>query len=364
MLRDTAIEVIDLAAAGSGGTLVKGVWPGVRMSRRGVDADAGPTGVAWVDSNAWLARLTAARHPGAVWIDAPPEGNRPRTPQQYLITMADSAAAGARWLITLDEALAAGIVGRDPKSLAAWRQIGAASRFFAEHAGWAKWAPQAVVGVISDFAGANEFMGQELLNLLDRAGQHYRIVLKNRMTADALTGLRAVLYADQDPPSAALRRQILAFVESGGRLITAPVWGEPPGKLSGSATVPGYTERVLGKGRVNMAAAAPDDPYVIANDSVVLVSHRYDLVRCWNSGAFWSYYTLAPDRTRAAVQLLFYADRGPDAASVRVAGRWRKAAVSTIEEPAPAPVKLETQGDAVEVYLPQVSQYAALQLEG
>ena len=53
-----------------------------------------------------------------------------------------------------------------------------------------------------------------------------------------------------------------------------------------------------------------------------------------------------------------------DAASVRVTGRWRGASISTVDDPAPKPVKLEAQKGAVEVYLPQVSQYVALQLEG
>jgi hypothetical protein len=161
-----------------------------------------------------------------------------------------------------------------------------------------------------------------------------------------------------------LRKQILGFVEAGGLLITTPVWGAVPAGPAKNAVVPDYSERPLGKGRVAMAKEAPDDPYALANDSVVLVSHRYDIVRCFNSGAFSSYYTMAPGRGKAVVHLLFYADRGPDAASVRVTGRWRRAAISTIDEPAVRPVEMETLKDAVEVHLPQVSQYVALQLEG
>ena len=359
LLDGTAIEISDPAVA-----LTKGVWPGVRMSRDGANADAGPTGAAWIDSNGWLARLTAARHPRAVFIDAPPPANARLTAASYLIAMADAAAYGARWVISLDDAVAAGVADRKPDALATWKRIADAAGFFAGHREWADWTPEAVIGVVSDFAGPNEFLGQEVLNLLDRAGMHFRIVLKDRLPDERFAGLRAVLYADQDPPAALLRKQILAFVEAGGLLICAPSWGDAPGKPAAAAPVPAYSERLLGKGRVAIAAAAPEDPYVLANDAVVLVSHRHDIVRCWNSGAFASYYTVAPGRAKAVVHLLFYANRGPDAASVRVVGRWRTAKISTVEDPAPRPVKMETQKDAVEVYLPQVSQYVALQLEG
>jgi hypothetical protein len=359
LLSGTAIELADPAVA-----LTKGAWPGVRMARAGAAADAGPTGVAWVDSNGWLARLIAARHPGAVLIDAPPPANARLTAASYLIAMADAAAYGGRWVISLDDSLAAGVADHKPDALATWKRIAAAARFFADHREWADWTPEAVIGVVSDFAGKNEFLSQELLNLLDRAGMHFRIILKDRLPAEPFAGLRAVLYADQEPPAAALRKQILSFVEAGGMLVASPSWGAAPGKPAPGAPVPRFSESVLGKGRIAIAAAAPDDPYVLANDAVVMVSHRYDLVRCWNSGAFASYFTVAPGRAKAVVHLLFYADRGPDAASVRVVGRWRSAKISTVEEPAPRPVKLAIQKDAVEVYLPQVSQYVVLQLEG
>jgi hypothetical protein len=364
-LKGTAIEVVDPAAAGAGVTVAKGVWPGVRMSRGSGGADAGPTGVAWVDSNGWLARLTSVRNPGSsVWIDAAPDNAKPTWPFEYLIVMADAAAFGARWMISLDDSLAAKIAAREERAMAAWRSITAASRFFADRHPWVEWRPEALLGVLSDFTGDNDFLAGEALNLLDRAGAHNRILLKDRLPAAPFDRLRAVLYADQQPPSATLRRQVLNFVEGGGLLITTPVWGRIPGTPAKYAVLPGYAEKQFGKGRLAIAKEPPDDPYVLANDSMLLVSHRYDLVRCFNSGAFASHYTVAPGGAQAVVHLLFYAGRGPDAASVRVSGRWRSAAISTVDEPAPKPVKLAVMKDAVEVYLPQVSQYVALQLEG
>src|SRR5260370_36474427 len=52
------LTVTDPDSPPSGITVVKGQFPGVRMSRGGgADTEAGPTGVPWVDSNGWTIRL-------------------------------------------------------------------------------------------------------------------------------------------------------------------------------------------------------------------------------------------------------------------------------------------------------------------
>ena len=101
-----------------------------------------------------------------------------------------------------------------------------------------------------------------------------------------------------------------------------------------------------------------------AADAAVLVSHRYDLVRFWNGGAACSYYTMAPDRKhgpgapallrRPRTGLRHRAHRRP------VQGR---AGVHGGPNPKVDNVVMEAQGDAVEVHLPPVSQYVALELD-
>ena len=86
-------------------------------------------------------------------------------------------------------------------------------------------------------------------------------------------------------------------------------------------------------------------------------------MRFWNGGAVGAYLAIAPDRKRAVAHMMFYADRGPDHASVRVAGRYRKAMLWTPGKAEPSPVEMEIQKDAVELHLPQVAQYAAAELE-
>jgi hypothetical protein len=324
-----------------------------------------------VDSNGWAVRLAAELQPdAAIWIDAPPKPPR-LFPQSYQIAVADTAARGGRWLLTLDNDLAGAIAAQKPAALDTWGKIGRATSFFAAHADWANYLPEAVIGVISDFTGANDFLSRELLNLLDRTNEQYRIIVKAKASADRFRGLRALIYADADPPSAELRRQILDFVDAGGMLITGPKWGTPPGSPARSDDHPRYASRNLGKGKVAFAKAEFDEPYLLANDSVVLVSHRYDLLRFWNGGAVGSYFTMTPDRKRAAVQMLFYSERGGnlqrggqgDAISVRVAGRYRTARMWTLDQTSARAVEMVPQNAGVELHLPLVSGYVSVELE-
>lgn len=359
-----ALAMTEPENAPAGALIAKGAWPGVQMGRGGGGASAGPTGVPWVDSNGWVVRLNGALHPDkAVWVNAPPADRAFITADSYLIAIADSAAYGGRWIITLDSQLAAGLAARKSESLTTFRRVMAAAGFFAAHKSWPDYSPKAVAGVVSDFTGDNEFFSGELLNLMGRAGLHYRILQKDKITAASFESLRAVSYTDATPPSADLRKLILAFVQAGGLLIAAPKWGEVPGTPITGMERPGYSLRTFGKGRIALAADDPTDPFTWAADTTILVSHRYDLVRFWNGGAACSYYTVSPDRKQALVHLLFYAARGPDSATVRIAGRYKAARASTVDVPQLSDLMMQAQGDAVEVHLPQVSQYVALELD-
>ena len=357
------LQVAEISSPPAGVTIIPGEWPGVAMSHGGGGASAGPTGVPWVDTNSWKIRLEAARRPGAnIWVNAPPK----RTSffaSSYRTAIADAAAYGGRWVISLDEKLAAGLADGKADALGTWKEIAGSAGFFAARKEWPSYAPEAIVGVLSDFAGDNEFLCQELLNLIGRTNQQYAILLKDKLPATPFRGLRAVIYADAQPPAADLRKQILDFVSAGGLLIAGPKWGAAPGTAA-KEELPRYAARTLGKGRVAMAKADPDDPYVLANDSALLISHRYELLRFWNGGAVGSYLTVAPDGKRAVAHLLFYADRGPDHASVRIVGRYRKASLWTpADGGAPRAVETEIQKDAIELHLPAVAQYAAAELE-
>jgi hypothetical protein len=297
-------------------------------------------------------------HPDcAAWIDAAP--GRMVFPGSWLLAVADAAAYGGRWIITLDANLAGGLASGNANAQAVWKTIGQANAFFAAKKEWESYRPAGVSGVISDFTGDNEFFSNELLNLLSRAGQHTLVLRKEGLTASGMRGLKAVLYADEKSPSDPLRKEILEFVEAGGTLVTTPVWGPVTGSREEH---PRFIVAKAGKGRIARSVAPPDDPWQFSNDAVIVVSHRHDLVRFWNSGSAGSSYFVSPDGKRAVVNLLFYANRGPDSASVRVAGPFRKVKASMVDVPEIAGVTTELQKDALEVHLPQVSQFVSLEL--
>lgn len=371
--KERGLQLGDSAFCPSGVNVVPGVWPGVKLSRSGDrnTATSGPTGVPWVDSNGWQVRLTAAMQPGSeIWVDAkPPEPGL--TGDSYVKCVADTAAYGGRWIITLDGELAVDIAAHKDKALETWQRLTSAAQFFQGHAGWANCVPQAVAGIVSDFSCKNEFFSHELLNLLARTNEQYRVVPKTTVSPASFAALKAVIYVDQEPPSAGLREQILNFVRAGGTLITHSKWGTIPVTPAKGYPHPRFRVGALGKGSVAIATDELDDPFLLANDAVGLIGHRHDLVRFWNGGALGSYLAVTGDGQRALLQLLFYAMEmngaaslaRPEWASVRVAGRYRSAKLLTLDEPSAHPLRMQTEKDSVLLHLPPVANYAAIELE-
>ncbi|MGB7761854.1 MAG: hypothetical protein WBL61_18620 [Bryobacteraceae bacterium] len=358
--REQGLTVVDPATPPASVVIIKGEWPGVQ-THQGDAFVAGPTGNPWVDSNGWRVRLESIRHPGArVWVDARPKDLV--SPDSYPLVLADSAAYSGRWIISLEDRFAAEVAQGKADALASWKKIASAARFFDDRKTWSNYAPEAVVGIVSDFDGDNEYMGTELLNLVARTNQQYRVLLKDKLSPASFANLRAVIYADGTVPGPAVKNSIMAFVQAGGLLITHPKWGVAPGMRAANQDNDRYEWRTSGKGRIAFAKSAFDDPWVIAQESVLLISHRYDLLRFWNGGSVGSYFGMAPDRKRALVQILFYTGRGFDDAGVRVAGKYRSGRLWTLDGKV-ANLPMVPQKDAVELHLPGVVEYFAAELE-
>ncbi len=338
------------------------VWPQLKPPARG-DADAGPTGAPWIDSNTWVKRLAAARAPRrAIWLgfERPKDDATPAA-AAYTTAIADSAAAGARWMVILDDKRQEGVATGDPEALRTWDAIIAALRFFQTHRSWNAWPRSGPVGVMSDFAGNNEFMGQEFLNLAARRKLLYRVLSRSDGNP-SLEGLLAVLYLDREPPTAALQSRLLAFARSGGlvivpRAVAASFGGGRPI----SCPVAGYEWRPLGQGAIAAATLDRDDPYFLAADVHNLIRRRSDPFTLFNAASLWEHYSVAPDGRAAVLQLVGFASRPYGSVSVAMAHSWRSATLYVIGSVLPTHLQPALVEGRLELHLPPFSNYAALE---
>ena len=354
--RQAGFNVLSLQQLPSDVVVARGLWPGIRVSPAGGDhAAAGPTGEPWVDSNGWRIRVARVRRPGVeVLVDTKPNPSR-ISAEDYIVAFADAAAHGGRLIITLDDSLAAGMASKQAEAMERWKRIAAADAFFRRPT--AVQQDLAVIGVLSGFAGPKVGFTDEVLNNLARTKQQYRPVFAGRPSLDAL---KAVIYTDAEEPSGALRKQVLEFVGNGGMLITGSGWGSIP-KSEVVRTHFRYTVRGVGKGSIAVATGSFADPYLVANDAVVLVSHREDIVRFFNTGAITP--CLSAKTGGVVLQTVFYSLRPVEDASVWVKGSYKSARLRAFGQTADQTVKLVTRDPGVEIYLPAVSQYARIELE-
>lgn len=358
---DTAgFAAYESAKIPSGVLIAEGEWAGMRRMSRG--ADSGPTGLPWVDSNGWKIRLLAMQNPGrTVWVESKePEQNEIIRFERYLVGVADAASHGGRWVIKADANFRKAMASGDGVARKNWERLRRAVRFFEERSALSALPARAVTAIVSDFAGANEVFSQEILNLAAR--QHLPCIPLDKGKLTALPPeLKAVVYADDQAPSAQVRAVLGKFVEAGGLLMTTAAWGKPAGPALADTPTIRYAIHTVGKGRI----AAPQgeesgDPYLAAADAQVLLSHRNDVARLWNGGPMGLYPT--GDGRRCVVHLVNYMGRPPaDPVSLWVQGDFQSVTLHGFDFGESKKLPLIRRRNGVEVHLPPIAIYAAVE---
>ena len=314
-----------------------------------------------MDSNGWHIRLARQHEPGkTVWVEAEaPKPDEVLRVESYLVGIADAAAHGGKWILTLDPAFRRGVAEGKADALNDWQRVRAAVRFFAAHQAWAAVPARAVLGILSDFSGDNEFLAGEILNLAARQQIPYLILDKARFDRVPPV-LKAIVYPDAQPPSGPLRSQLAQFVQNGGLLIVGKAWGQPPGTPLPESPTVRYCIYPSGKGRIAFANEM-DDPFLVAADAQVLLSHRNDVVRAWNGGSMGLYAT--GDARRSVVHLINYTGRpGNEPVSLWVAGQFQSAVFYSLDSTDGKPLKIVPQRGGAELHLPPVAVYAAVEV--
>jgi hypothetical protein len=344
------------------------VWPGVNITQGGGDANAGPTSLPWLDSNGWYIQMTRARLRAPLWVAFDPPGKGAVfSAQSYANAIADSEVAGERWLISLDDDFRASLAEGAAPALQSWMEITTAARFFRDHTEWRSYRSLGLVGVISDFNGPNFEMSGEILNLMARRDLLFRVIWKSQVAAQVFTGLKALLYADATAPDAGLRRKLLDFVEQGGLLISGPEWGAH-GKPAPPDFPTQFDVRVLGKGRLAVGRQALLDPYQVAVETQLLLSHRYDLVKIYNApSSGCTRFTAPAEGRKALLQCVSYADGGRGGGGLRtiwIREQFAKARLWSIgNNPGSVGAEPSEEYTGMEYHLPTTAPRSYLALE-
>ena len=329
---------------------VVGVTPsGRNLSEMGIRA--APSSEPWIESNLWLVRSFGLASPSRpVWISSQLEKG---SAVDYARAVADAAAAGGRWIVSLDDALRAKLRARDASALEIWRRLSTYLKFAESHAAWRALAPYGKVGIVLDPASTKQDLADEYLNLVARRQVPYHLVARPGLSAAAVAQFRALVATELDPPSAAERRLLQEFAENGGLVVAGPSWGGAP-KTEPFAEVP------AGKGRV--IVYKDPDPEAVARDLKELLSDDDLGVVPFNVPSVITLATGGGPGLPLIVQLLNYFDHPAEAITLRVAGNFHSARLET-PDGASVDLPLRDAEGRTEVTIPMLFLWGAVSLE-
>jgi hypothetical protein len=329
---------------------IAGVAPSARnLSEMGIRG--APSSQPWIESNIWLVRsfgLGPSSRP--VWISSQLEN---ASTVGYERAVADAAAGGGHWIVSLDDGLRTRLRARDGSALEEWRRISSYLKFAESHTGLRVVAPYGNVGFVINTVSTNQDLANEYLNLSTRRQVPYRLLARSELNAAAVTKFRAVVATQLDPPTAAERKLLQDFAEDGGLVIAGPSWGGAP-KTEPFAEIP------AGKGRI--AVYKDPDPETVARDLKELLSDEELGMVPFNVPSVITFARGGDPGQPLVVQLVNYFDHPVEAITLRVAGKFRTARLETPEGVA---VELSLRGaeGSTEVTIPKLLLWGTVSME-
>ena len=340
-----------------------GLWPGLPQASA---QTGGPTNLPWVDSNGAVLLIARALAPGKdVWICFDPPETANLAPEAYQLAVADPAAYGARWVISLDNQLRVDLTAKKPPALDAWKKVVGTLAFFEKHPQSRTYEPAGPLAVVSNFAGPDYDAGEEAINLFPRIRQPFRVMARSRAGSASFAGLQAIYYVDRDTPSRTMLRELSLFAQGGGTVFA-------PSNYPGVEGTPVTTEpyllfniRAVGKGRLAICKEDQPDPYDVVADIQNIISHRNDVLRLYNAPSMNFFYQASAQGGQGVIHLLNYSRRpGSDGPLFYVKERHKVARLVSPELASPAELAWAPQeAGGFELFLPKLAVYGAVELE-
>jgi hypothetical protein len=343
-----------------------GIWPGVPLEKT---PTGGPTNLPWLDSNGALLAMAKALAPDkAAWIVVDPPKKAKPAVENYLLTVADTEAYGGRWLISLDDGMRADLAAKKAPALDAWKKIAGELAFFEQNRAAGNFERMGRLAVISDFADSDRAFGEDVLNLLPRLREPFRVMAREAALTASFKGLQGIFYMDPEPPDPGLRKRLTAFASGGGTLFARSKWPQPEGspiRLSSAEEYLLFGIRSLGNGRLAVAKEDNPDTYFTCADIQNILSHRGDPARLYNGASMNYFFQVAGRQGQGIIHVLNYSRRpGSDNALVYLKAPYRSARFVSPEIASPVALPWEAQeSGGCELSLPKISVYGAVRLE-
>jgi hypothetical protein len=317
-------------------------------------------------TNGALLTTTSAGHRAeTIWLITEPDAtDQPPKASDYILPAVDAAVHGGRWVVSLDDRLRRGLASGNGEALNVWSGATAGLRFLEQKREWIDAPPAGPLMVLSGFDPDDGFLAYEVMNLLPRRRLPYRPVDHDHALAAPMHGIEAVFCADSRPPEPALRKRLLQFANSGGKLFTRTAWTDPPTEPMEAAPHLVFDLFPLGKGTLAVAKEDEPDPWEVACDVQAVMGRDKDALRLFNGTSVNCVYKASPDDAEAAVHLVNYSRRNGLPFALYLRRRFESAKLYTPESGDGIPLKAEPQMDGgIELLLPPIEVYGLVVLK-
>ncbi len=286
----------------------QGVWPGIQVTDSG-KAKAGPSGTAWIDTNAGFLRAARAFNHSAVWLGSTPPTDQVVRGERYLQAIGDASMVGARWIVALDDHFASDLHQHDAGALKTWTRMLELLRYYESHPEWRDLPPGGKLAVVQD-AEHGSLLSGGILDMIGVKHTPVRAIPPQKLTSDSLKGASMAVNVEPGALNPEQMEVLRTFTRGGGTLLTAP-----PGA---DLAVPGDKNRItLDENELKHI----DDLW---HDVQSMIGRKNLGVRLFNVASMLSNLESAPNGS-IYVQLVNYSEYGVENVTVHALGKFKKA---------------------------------------
>jgi len=322
----------------------QGLWPGIRVSEKGV-ARAAPTGSPWLETNTGFLRYLRAATDAPIWIaNRPPAG--PTSMERYLAAVADAAIIGARWVVALDPDFDGRLQRREAKALAAWKRIAEHLKFYEDHPEWRNWKPSGQLAIIID-GTSGALLANGIVDMIAVRHVPLRVVPRQRLSQQALQGARIIVSVDPAALDEAAKQLLRSFTRAGATLLSGPPGWKFPAPTVDQITLDEKGIESLGE---------------IWREVNSVLGRRNLGARLFNVAGMLSHLLASPDGAQLVLHLANFTSYPVENITVHLPGSYTRARLLAPGEP-PRELALQQIEEGVAIEIERVSSCAALLLD-